>query len=103
MNREQDNFTNDDPDLLVKQRREALLAEMDFKVLADTPEGRRFLWRLLAECGVHHGSFGTDALSMAYREGRRSIGLFVQNMFRDMPDQYLLMLKDGLGGPRKRE
>ena len=44
------------------------------KLMSD-PEGRMWMWDLLAECGVFHSSFSSDALTMAFSEGRRDIGL----------------------------
>ncbi len=75
--------------------RRELLAKADFKAVIATAEGRRFVWRLLAESGVHQGSFASDELVMAYREGRRSLGLWLQGLFADFPDQYLQLLKEG--------
>jgi hypothetical protein len=36
--------------------------------------GRMWMWDLLGLCGVYHASFSTDALVMAFNEGRRDIG-----------------------------
>jgi hypothetical protein len=74
--------------------RRAIVAASDFKAVIDTPQGRRFVRRLLGECGVHQSSMHTDALTMAYKEGRRSLGLWLQALFADLPDQYLKMLME---------
>jgi len=44
------------------------------KLMSD-PEGRMWMWDLLSECGVFHSSFSSDALTMAFAEGRRDVGL----------------------------
>ena len=87
---------SDKNEFSTKTKSEAILFTSDFKAVVNTPAGRRFLWRLLAECGVHHSSFSIADQQMAYREGRRSIGLFVQSLFMQTPDLYLLMLKEGI-------
>lgn len=79
-------------------RRDRLAA--DFKRVAGLPAGRRFLRRLLGECGVHQLSFGGEPLAMAFKEGRRSVGLWVQGQFAACPDLYihLLQMVDEDGG-----
>lgn len=47
----------------------------DVKKMLAFPEGRRTLWNLLSECGIFHSSFAESHCTMAYLEGRRSIGL----------------------------
>ncbi|MDD4915724.1 MAG: hypothetical protein PHW13_11890 [Methylococcales bacterium] len=71
------------------------LADEDFRMLAELPAGRRFIRRLLGECGVHQSSYAGDALGMAFREGRRSVGLWLQGLFADCPDAYICLLKTG--------
>lgn len=76
-----------------RQRRE--IQELsDFKSVIDTVEGRRFIRRVLAECGIHQTSFTGDALTMSFKEGRRSVGLWLQSLFFDCPDQYIKLLKE---------
>lgn len=38
------------------------------------PGGGVWMWDLLSLCGVYHSSFSSDALVMAFNEGRRDIG-----------------------------
>jgi hypothetical protein len=84
----------------LKEQREAqrlqseLLAAADFKTLLCSAEGRRFLRRVLAECGVHQSSFDTDIMRMSFKEGKRSIGLWLQSLFADCPDQYIQLLTE---------
>lgn len=40
-------------------------------------EGRRVIWRLLSEAGIYRSTFDANALSMAFKEGKRDIGLFL--------------------------
>lgn len=79
---------------LEEQRlRRALQAAADFKAVAQSAEGRRFIRRLLAECGVHQCSFNNEPLSMAFKEGRRAVGLWVQGWFAQCPDLYIRLLQ----------
>lgn len=77
-----------------ERKRQALMDAADFKTVIDTPAGRRFIRRVLAECGVHQSSFSSDPLNMAFREGKRSMGLWLQSLFIDCPDQYIQLLKE---------
>lgn len=45
-----------------------------YATIISTYEGRKFLWDLLATCGVWSASYGPD---MAFREGQRDIGIRV--------------------------
>jgi hypothetical protein len=50
--------------------------EEDMKAVLSTPEGRRFFWHLLDDVTrLHAASFTGDALTTAYAEGRRSVGI----------------------------
>jgi hypothetical protein len=77
-----------------------ILAATDFKTIIETAAGRRFLRRLLAECGLMQSSIyfpkdqAVDALAMAYHEGRRYIGRWLIGLFQDYPDLYLLLLRE---------
>ena len=77
----------------VKLRRDIVFVS-DFKAVLVTVEGRRFVRRVLAECGVHQSSFCDQPLPMAFKEGRRAIGLWLQSLFVDCPDQYIQLLME---------
>jgi hypothetical protein len=80
--------------------RRRLLACADFKAITETAAGRRFLRRLLAECGLmqsalyFHKDRPVDALEMAYHEGRRYIGRWLVGLFQDAPERYLQLLQE---------
>lgn len=59
------------------------------------PAGRRWLYNLMAECNVW-ATFGvSNALSLAFREGSRFIGLRLQaEAMQANHDMYLKMLKE---------
>lgn len=49
----------------------------DLKRVLSFVEGRRFVWRLLCETGIYRSVFDSNALSMAFKEGQRDVGLFL--------------------------
>ena len=57
--------------------------------------GRRMLWRLLEFAGVFHSTFSTDAMVMAFNEGKRAQGLMLlADIHAVDPDGYILMAKE---------
>ena len=66
----------------------------DFAKVAGSEEGRRFLARLLAECGTGKVAFDKDPLVMAKNCGRHEVGFFVQGMFADFEGFYQLMREE---------
>ncbi len=64
----------------------------DLKKVLDSVEGRRFVWRLLSEAGVFHGSFNANALVMAFHEGKRDLGiLLIGEINGHAPHRYVQM------------
>jgi hypothetical protein len=43
--------------------------------LMSDKRGRRFMWRLLTRAGIYQTSFTGDALSSAFKEGKKQEGL----------------------------
>lgn len=63
----------------------------DLKFILDSEQGRRFMWRVLSECGVFQTSFRTSS-EIYYLEGRRSIGLKLLAEIMDCdPQAYIKM------------
>lgn len=71
-----------------RRQRTQLLMER----VTSTREGRELVAGLLDLTGVYASSFSTNALSMGYREGRRSVGLDLMALLN--PNHYQLMLKE---------
>ena len=71
-------MTQDEDDIRkqnqLRQQVEYQRAEKDFAAVVDTPEGRRFIKRLLGECSVYQSTFTGEALTTSHREGKRAIG-----------------------------
>lgn len=60
--------------------------------------GRRLMYRILETCGVYRTSFNTNALTMAFNEGQRNVGLLFQaQMISSCPEFFELMLKENQG------
>ena len=47
----------------------------DVQALLKLPEGRRMLWRLFGLSGMFRASMTGDAMTTAFNEGRRDVGL----------------------------
>lgn len=69
----------DGRDITKRNKRRVQRNADDLVTVLSTPPGRRFVWRLLSECGVFHGSFNESSNRMAFQEGRRDIGLMILN------------------------
>ena len=65
----------------VAGRRDARI-KASYKALLAHQHGRELLWDLLTKCGIYQTSFrpgiAEQALSMAFLEGQRNIGLMLQ-------------------------
>ncbi|MGE4194713.1 MAG: hypothetical protein AB7E51_15105 [Pseudodesulfovibrio sp.] len=73
------------------QRREVeRLKELsDIRMVMSSLEGRRFVWRFLAECRVFLSTYSPEALESYYRQGRRSVGLlFYNDVLEACPEQF---------------
>lgn len=73
----------------LKQEREQELN--DLRVLLNTPEGKRFIWRYISKCGVFKTSFTGNSTTF-YLEGARNIGLsLLAEVMEARPEAYLEM------------
>jgi hypothetical protein len=76
-----DNFGLD-PEQVKKAERERRDQEFfklrrisDLRKLLKQPEFRRFFWELLSDCKVFSGSFTLNAVTTAFNEGARDVGI----------------------------
>lgn len=80
------------------RNREAMLVKRHDDDLADlmrTASGRRFVQRWLDEAGLTKSTIGPDALSMAWREGRRDFAIaLAAECERVAPEEFLLMQRE---------
>jgi hypothetical protein len=71
----------------------------DIKWQMGSKRGRRIIWRLLDEAGIHRSSFDKDPYQMAFNEGWRNAGNALLAKLDDAcPDLYLAMLKEHSDG-----
>jgi hypothetical protein len=85
-----------DPEKIEEQRRQLRLdARERVRVVRDLLQskgGRKFLWWILAQCEIFSSSVGEERV-MAFREGKRNIGLRVWELVQADPANRKLFLK----------
>ena len=59
----------------------------DARLLLNTSEGQRVLEDLQARYGFYTPTFSADPYESAYREGQRSVVLFLMSLLRDEPQR----------------
>lgn len=70
----------------------------DVRSVMKSPAGRRMLARHLDRTGVESISFTGNSTTF-FNEGRRSVGVELQQFLKThAPDEYLLMVREGLHG-----
>jgi hypothetical protein len=75
------------------QKTRDLQKKAALRKLMGEPEGRMWMWGLLTRCGAFRLSFATDALIMAFNEGRRDIGNHLMaEITRLSPELYMKMV-----------
>lgn len=92
-----DKTANDHGREEIEYQRQQRLARLQdqLKVVMSTKDGREMFFNILDLCQLNACSFSTNALSMAFCEGRRSVGLDLQRVLD--PDLYLQMLREQHG------
>lgn len=86
-----------------RSRQKAQRQANDLRVVLSTPEGRRFLWRLMGECGSFASVCrdGFDS-SVFYRGGKQDVGHMLQVWVLDANEgAYLTMQKEAWANDRK--
>lgn len=58
-----------------------------------SPEGRRFVYRILIETGVFNSTFNKETLVMAFLEGRRANGLWLLGELEKSQPEALLQMQ----------
>lgn len=67
----------------------------DVRSILETPYGKRFVWRLLAHCGLFESPFGIDERTTNLNIGRGDVGRFVLDQINDArPEALLEMMQD---------
>lgn len=65
-----------------KQKQSLLQEANDWEWLLADERGRRIVLNLLSAAGVYRTSFDTNALKMAFMEGRRNFGLYIDSLLK---------------------
>jgi hypothetical protein len=60
----------------------------DAEWILSTPQGRRFIWRLLSHCGVYRDIEGSGD-DMCKQIGRRQVGLYLMGIVSDASEDRL--------------
>ena len=67
----------------------------DIKWLMGSKRGRRIMWRLLDQAGVHRLTFNTNAMQMAFAEGNRNYGNRILALVHsECPELYPTMVRE---------
>lgn len=83
------------PEQLAEKQRKR--RELALREVLNTQAGRDFFWDVLERAGLHSGSFSTEALAMAFNEGRRSVALDIAgDAQRVCPELYMQSLRERL-------
>lgn len=77
----------------------------DIRWVISKPQGRRFIWWVLSQCGFFRASYvAKDSLQTAFNEGRRDIGLAILiDLNEANPTVYAQMQAEYFGEKRKEK
>jgi len=97
MNEETHEYNAGDANQVGRRQKRKKLWQMQkqsaLRSLMGVPEGRMWMWDLLGQCGVFHLSFSSDALVMAFNEGKRGVGnQLLAEINRTTPELYMKMV-----------
>lgn len=77
------------------EERRRLKSLTQLKEVLETYDGRAVIWQILCDTGLYRSSFSNDALSMAFNEGQRNIGLLlIDRIMLVSPEAYKLMQEE---------
>ena len=70
--------------------------------LMSDAKGRRFIWRRLAEAGIYRSTFTGDALTSAFKEGERNVGIRLMTLIlQHCPERLSQMQKEARTNERR--
>ncbi len=92
-------FNASDPVQVAAKRRSAgrkrKASEGIVYTIMSTQAGREWMYSLLGSCHCFSSSFTGEALTMAFKEGERNIGLMLTaQIMKASPEEFVLMLKE---------
>ena len=71
--------------------------------MAKSPEGRRFLWKIMSDSGIFLNGMSLEVGNMAFEKGRRSIGLSVLHTIFDAKPSLFGQMQEEHASEHKRE
>jgi hypothetical protein len=78
-----------------RERRAEERHRADIKAIWATPEGRRYLWSLMALAGISKTTFTGQSLTGAFKQGEQNFGFRVlADVMEVCPDAYLLAMRE---------
>ncbi len=78
-----------------KQRNEREIELLTVRQIMKNENGRAFMWRSLQNCHTFENIFTGDHVQDAYKSGKRSQGLWLDEEIREAaPEDYYKMLKE---------
>lgn len=79
---------------VLKQKNRIENRRNDLKEVLKTPQGRRFFWSVLSECGVFHMA-PLDERAILFFEGKRAIGLtLIERLNQIDPELFYTIAKE---------
>jgi hypothetical protein len=92
-------FNASDPAQVAAKRRSAgkkrKANESVVYTIMSTQSGREWVHSLLESCHCFGTSFTGEAMTMAFKEGERNIGLLIiAQIMKAAPDEFIIMLKE---------
>jgi len=67
----------------------------DIRKVLSIPEGRRFYWRVLSQCGVFHSSWTGDTMQTLVNEGKRAVGIvFLDDLLEASPNVFAQLQRE---------
>lgn len=80
-----------------EQKRRRTRRDADLKWVMSSAPGRRFMWELLAECGIYRCSFNNSGSQTFFNEGMRNVGTMkLAQLMKVCPDDYLKMQSEAM-------
>lgn len=77
-----------------KEKQRDFMERDDFRKLADLPEFRRFIWRMLGRTKVFESVWSPNA-QIHYNAGQQDVGHILMGMFEEFaPEHFHLMMKE---------
>lgn len=69
----------------------------DLHAVMSTPEGRRIMWKLIADTHAFHNPMTLKSLEMYWRAGKRDVGLrFYNDIQEAAPDLWVIAQKENV-------